>query len=76
MNDMFKNFSLMAGGSHYPTINPALQQQFGEAIVKHILDKIEKEIDQAYRQEEHYAMSTLQALAMEILDDFDMKAVQ
>ena len=34
MNEKFKQFSLEAGGSHYPTINPQLQQRFAELIVQ------------------------------------------
>lgn len=34
MNEKFKQFSLEAGGSHYPTINPQLQQRFGELILQ------------------------------------------
>lgn len=34
MNEQFKQISLMAGGSHYPSINPDLQQKFGELIVE------------------------------------------
>jgi hypothetical protein len=33
MNERFKQLSLEAGGSHYPTINPQMQQRFGELIV-------------------------------------------
>lgn len=34
MNEQFKQISLMAGGSHYPSINPDLQQKFGELIIE------------------------------------------
>jgi hypothetical protein len=34
MNERFKHLSLMAGGSHYPSINPDLQQKFAELIVR------------------------------------------
>jgi hypothetical protein len=34
MHQKFKQLSLMAGGSHYPTINPELQQKFAESIVQ------------------------------------------
>ena len=34
MNEKFKQFSLEAGGSHYPTINPQLQQRYGELILQ------------------------------------------
>ena len=73
MNETFKQLSLLAGGAHYPTINPNLQQQFGELIVRKIVERIEKEIDTAWDQEQIYATSTLQALVLEILDDFDME---
>lgn len=34
MNEVFKKLSLEAGGSHYPSVNPAMQQRFGELIVQ------------------------------------------
>ena len=34
MNELLKNLSLQAGGSHYPTINPQLQKKFAELIVQ------------------------------------------
>lgn len=73
MNEKFAQISLAVGGSHYPSINPQLQQQFGEAIVKQILARIEHEIGLAYDQNEPYAAATLEALAIQILDDFDME---
>lgn len=73
MNEAFKQLSLMAGGSHYPTVNPAMQQQFGESIVLRILERIEAEIEHAYEVEDIGTAATLQALAIEILDDFDME---
>ena len=30
----------MAGGSHYPSINPDLQQRFGELIVEECIKKL------------------------------------
>jgi hypothetical protein len=73
MNEKFKQLSLMAGGSHYPTINPDMQQKFGESIVLQILDRIEEEIALAYEAEDIATGATLQALAIQILDDFDME---
>ncbi len=40
MNERFKQLSLLAGGSHYPTINPDLQQRFGELIVKECIQQL------------------------------------
>lgn len=76
MNEKFAQISLAVGGSHYPSINPQLQQQFGEAVVKQILARIEHEIDLAYDQDQPYAAATLEALAIQILDDFDMEIAE
>ena len=37
-NKVFEEMSLQAGGSHYPIINPALQEQFGELILKKVVE--------------------------------------
>ena len=76
MNEKFAQISLAVGGSHYPSINPQLQQQFGEAVVKQILTRIEHEIGLAYDQDQPYAAATLEALAIQILDDFDMEIAE
>lgn len=34
VNPILQNFSLQAGGSHYPTINPQMQQAFAEMIIR------------------------------------------
>lgn len=34
MHPILHNFSLQAGGSHYPTINPAMQEAFAEMIIE------------------------------------------
>jgi hypothetical protein len=73
MNEKFKEFSLLAGGSHYPTVNSNLQQKFGEEIIKHVMHFIEREIVVAYEQKENWTAATLEALALEILNEFDME---
>lgn len=73
MNKKFAEISLAVGGSHYPSINPQLQQRFGEEVVKRIVNRIENEIDIAFNQNEVYATATLQALVIEILNDFDLE---
>ena len=40
MNDKLKQLSLMAGGSHYPIINPQLQQKFAELIIQECIEVI------------------------------------
>lgn len=73
MNPKFAEISLAIGGSHYPSINPELQQRFGEAVVKRVVERIERECEEADAQGELYALAALQALALGILDDFDME---
>ena len=73
MNKKFKHLSLMAGGAHYPSINPDMQQKFGESIVLKILERIDKEIELAHKYDEPYAIATLQTMAIEILDEFEME---
>jgi len=53
--------------------NGAALKDFGERIVKHILEKMDTEIGLAYEQEQDWTAATLEALALEILDDFDME---
>lgn len=43
-----------------------------ELVVERILDKMETEIELAYTQDQIWTASTLEALALGILDDFDM----
>jgi hypothetical protein len=33
MNQILHDFSLQAGGSHYPTINPKMQEAFARLII-------------------------------------------
>ena len=40
-NELLKEFQLLAGGSHYPTINPDMQAAFAEKIVKYCIDLVE-----------------------------------
>lgn len=41
MNEKLKHLSLMAGGSHYPMINPELQQKFAELIIQECIEVIQ-----------------------------------
>lgn len=34
MNPVLHNFSLQAGGSHYPSINPKMQESFANMIIE------------------------------------------
>ena len=48
-------------------------QRFAEAIVFHIMERIDAEIGTAMDHDELYAAATLQAMALTILDEFDME---
>jgi hypothetical protein len=47
--ERFAELSLAAGGSHYPNVNAALQQRFGEMVVqqccKILTDNVEVALD-------------------------------
>jgi hypothetical protein len=38
--ELLKRFQLEAGGSHYPDINPKIQEQFAELIVRECADLV------------------------------------
>jgi hypothetical protein len=68
MNTKFHDISLAVGGAYYPTVNPHLQQRFGEIIVQHVVDRI----DTAITHSEHNSelVATLQSLRDQIVRDF------
>lgn len=59
MNDHFKQISLMAGGSHYPSINPDLQQKFGELIVQECAEVLLKWKGEPFPFDENLAASLI-----------------
>lgn len=73
LTGVFHDISLEVGGSHYPTINPDLQRQYGQKIVARIIDMIDKEMNRAFESGDIETWSTLSALALEILDHFDLE---
>jgi hypothetical protein len=65
MNPILKNFSLQAGGSHYPSINPNMQEAFAKLIVDKCIQLAEQEEDRYLEMGETdlaYAMANYQAL--------------
>lgn len=55
MHERFKQLSLMAGGSHYPSINPDLQQRFGELIVQECIEQLLEWKNEPFPFDEHTA---------------------
>lgn len=60
MNKIFEKISLAAGGSHYPTINPDLQQKFGELVIERVIDCINAKIHSTASPMEATALCELQ----------------
>lgn len=48
-------------------------EKFAQLVVEHVLERLEHEIDHAYEVGDINTAATLQALALNILDDFDME---
>ena len=47
---LLKEFQLQAGGAHYPDINPQLQEQFAQQIVKYCIDLVQNTpLDSVYK---------------------------
>jgi hypothetical protein len=59
MNERFKHLSLMAGGSHYPTINPDMQQRFGELIVEECIQQLQAWKNEPFPFDENTAVQIL-----------------
>ncbi len=41
MNEKLAHLSLMAGGSHYPSINPDMQQAFANLIIQECIQAVQ-----------------------------------
>ena len=62
------------GGDPKPPVLDSMDlEKFAELIVKHIVEKIEYEAELAWAQDQGWTNSTLLALSLEILEDFDME---
>ena len=72
MNAAFEKISLAAGGSHYPTINPDLQQRFGESIVHQICALVIKQIETAIDNNNSELAQSLHVVHDQILAEFDL----
>ena len=48
MNPVLKNFSLQAGGSHYPSINPKMQEAFAKMIIEKCAELASQPSSQPY----------------------------
>ena len=73
LHPILHNFSLQAGGSHYPSINPQMQQAFAMMIIKECIKLAEQEEDRFLEMSEvdlAYAMQNFQEL---LKDHFGIK---
>lgn len=76
MNPLLKDLAVQAGAvrDNDTVITSSMDDSiFARLIIEHILLKLENEIALAYEQEQDWTAATLEALALEILDDFDME---
>lgn len=65
MKPILHNFSLQAGGSHYPEINPAMQEAFANMIIAECIKLAEQEQDRFFEMGEvdlAYAMENFQEM--------------
>ena len=65
MTPILHNFSLQAGGSHYPTVNPKLQEAFANMIIAECINLAEQEEDRYLEMGETdlaYAMQNYQLM--------------
>lgn len=70
MNKIFHDISLAAGGSHYPTINPDLQQRFGELVIEQVLATIQHRISAAQTPIESTVLAELRE---DLLANFELE---
>ncbi len=73
MNEKIHELALQAGGSHYPAVGGDNLTKFAKLLVTHVVGKIENEIELAHEQGETWTAATLEALCLDILNDFDME---
>lgn len=59
MHKKIKEFSLLAGGSHYPSINPDRQQAFADIIVEECMKLAEQEAERFYNMDERDLASAM-----------------
>ena len=65
MHPILHNFSLQAGGSHYPSINPVMQEAFANMIIAECIKLAEEEEDRYLEMGEvdlAYAMQNYQLM--------------
>ena len=70
---LLKEFQLQAGGAHYPDINPQLQEQFADQIVKYCIDIVENaDLQDLVRTswDKDFSTGVQQRIAQQIKNDF------
>lgn len=59
MTPILHNFSLQAGGAHYPSINPKMQEAFANMIVEECMNLAEQEAERFYNMDERDLASVM-----------------
>ena len=75
MNKLLKELSLQAGGSHYPGINPQLQEAFAMLIIKECITAVQRTDRQHARTyyELDMAEGTIERSIKSITEHFGLK---
>jgi hypothetical protein len=58
--DLLREFQLQAGGSHYPDINPAMQEAFAKLIIKDVLEVCNQVNKNFEDWTEHHSIDSMQ----------------
>jgi hypothetical protein len=69
MNEKLKELSLQAGGSHYPVVNPALQEAFARLIIDECIDAVKN-------TNKHHAYTTFDLGMVEATIEKSVLAIQ
>ena len=75
--ELLKEFQLQAGGSHYPSVNPQMQESFARQIVDECIDTIRNATLRAVYTTHDYdrAMSNVEDCVKAIEERFQHNAV-
>ncbi len=69
MNKKLKELSLQAGGSHYPSINPDMQEAFARLIINECIDAVKS-------TNKHHAYTTFDLGLVESTIEKSVNAIQ
>ena len=69
MNEKLNEISLQAGGAHYPSINPDVQEQFARLLIDECLDAVKN-------TNKHHAFTTFDLGMVEATIEKSIESIQ